>query len=162
MATDDQIPFGGLFPELQHFPDYDTRRHELREASRTVLRQRHRQLALAGLVIGCAISIALLIAFVKFLMQWKGNWLGGVTGGLSGGIGFIGANLLYRRPIQVVLREKLNQLGMPICIGCGYDLRGNTSGACPECGRATQSSDAAECDQPATVLDPGATSPPPR
>jgi len=22
------------------------------------------------------------------------------------------------------------------CLGCGYDLRGNTSGVCPECGRA--------------------------
>ena len=25
---------------------------------------------------------------------------------------------------------------MGICVGCGYDLTGNVSGVCPECGRA--------------------------
>jgi len=26
------------------------------------------------------------------------------------------------------------RVGEGLCTGCGYDLRGNTSGACPECG----------------------------
>jgi hypothetical protein len=28
-------------------------------------------------------------------------------------------------------------VGRPRCRSCGYDLRGNTSGRCPECGTAT-------------------------
>jgi hypothetical protein len=38
--------------------------------------------------------------------------------------------LLRSRRRRVRLRENL-------CPGCGYDLRGNASGVCPECGNAT-------------------------
>ena len=33
-----------------------------------------------------------------------------------------------------LLRRMLTELGKPICTRCGYDLAGNTSGICPECG----------------------------
>ncbi|NLX15275.1 MAG: hypothetical protein GXY44_16730 [Phycisphaerales bacterium] len=32
------------------------------------------------------------------------------------------------------LREKLVEKGVPICIECGYDLRGQIEPRCPECG----------------------------
>ena len=32
---------------------------------------------------------------------------------------------------------RLNQLGPDACRGCGYDLTGNASGVCPECGMPT-------------------------
>jgi len=34
-----------------------------------------------------------------------------------------------------LLREQLTARGVPICIGCGYDLRGQVEPRCPECGR---------------------------
>ncbi len=40
---------------------------------------------------------------------------------------------LFRHRIRRHLRERLVQLGVPICIPCGYDLRGSTN-RCPECG----------------------------
>lgn len=42
--------------------------------------------------------------------------------------------MMRRRHIQRRLREILREHGIPICIGCGYDFRGNESGICPECG----------------------------
>ena len=39
-----------------------------------------------------------------------------------------------RRAIRRELRVQLTQRGIPICIPCGYDLTGNVSGVCPECG----------------------------
>lgn len=33
------------------------------------------------------------------------------------------------------LRGRLLDLGVPVCLGCGYYLRGLTSDRCPECGR---------------------------
>lgn len=43
----------------------------------------------------------------------------------------VGAVAATRRT-RVYLRRKKG-----CCIHCGYDLRGNTSGTCPECGSAT-------------------------
>ena len=40
----------------------------------------------------------------------------------------------FRRHIQRSLREQLAESGIPVCIQCGYDLTGNESGMCPECG----------------------------
>lgn len=33
-------------------------------------------------------------------------------------------------------REKRNSLGVPTCLHCGYDLKGSTGPACPECGES--------------------------
>jgi len=36
-------------------------------------------------------------------------------------------------------RRRMSRLVLQPCMRCGYDLQGNESGACPECGRATES-----------------------
>ncbi|MGD2111002.1 MAG: hypothetical protein PVI86_16620 [Phycisphaerae bacterium] len=41
---------------------------------------------------------------------------------------------LLRRRFRRSLRRRLREQGVPICIPCGYDLTGNASGMCPECG----------------------------
>ena len=40
-----------------------------------------------------------------------------------------------RRGITRNLREELNRRGFPTCVKCSYDLTGNVSGTCPECGK---------------------------
>jgi hypothetical protein len=42
---------------------------------------------------------------------------------------------VYRRSIRRSLREQLCAIGVPVCIACGYDLRGQADPRCPECGR---------------------------
>ena len=46
--------------------------------------------------------------------------------------------LRYRKWMRVFLRDYLNSCGVPICAICGYDLRGQTSRGCPECGQGHQ------------------------
>lgn len=41
----------------------------------------------------------------------------------------------HRRAIQRSLREQLCAIGVPVCMACGYDLRGQVDPRCPECGR---------------------------
>jgi hypothetical protein len=41
---------------------------------------------------------------------------------------------IWRRPIQRALREHLVAKGVPICLHCGYDMRGLPEPRCPECG----------------------------
>jgi hypothetical protein len=49
-----------------------------------------------------------------------------MLGGLSGIVG----QIVAWRIIITYHRRKL----MNLCIACGYDLTGNVSGTCPECG----------------------------
>ncbi|HEY3243818.1 MAG TPA: hypothetical protein VGM03_10745 [Phycisphaerae bacterium] len=39
--------------------------------------------------------------------------------------------VLFRGPLRAARRRRQG-----LCLGCGYSLRGNTSGVCPECGKA--------------------------
>jgi uncharacterized paraquat-inducible protein A len=41
---------------------------------------------------------------------------------------------LLRRSYRRALRLELVKRGIPICTECAYDLTGNVSGRCPECG----------------------------
>ncbi len=41
-----------------------------------------------------------------------------------------------RRGIRRRLRAQLARKGIPVCVPCGYNLTGNESGVCPECGTA--------------------------
>jgi hypothetical protein len=45
---------------------------------------------------------------------------------------------ITRRPVRRHLRKQLCEKGIPFCIECGYDLKGNESGRCPECGTPSQ------------------------
>lgn len=38
-------------------------------------------------------------------------------------------------------RKQLNDLGIPVCVRCGYDLRGQLDHRCPECGTEFEKSD---------------------
>lgn len=49
---------------------------------------------------------------------------------------------LMRWRITRNLREELNRRSLPTCMNCGYNLTGNTSGTCPECGKRTRSAQA--------------------
>ena len=51
----------------------------------------------------------------------------------------VGWKMTLRDRYRRLLREELIQLGVPICVHCGYDLRGLTESRCPECGRAFDS-----------------------
>ncbi len=42
---------------------------------------------------------------------------------------------IVRQGITRNLREELNRRGFPTCVKCSYDLTGNVSGRCPECGK---------------------------
>lgn len=54
---------------------------------------------------------------------------------LIGGIGpwYLVATLFQQR-VRVALRKDLIKQGAQVCLRCGYDLTGNVSGDCPECG----------------------------
>lgn len=38
-------------------------------------------------------------------------------------------------PTRRALRIRLSRIGLPTCVACGYNLKGNVSGICSECGQ---------------------------
>lgn len=48
----------------------------------------------------------------------------------------IANRMWYRGMLQKYLRRELASQGVPICVACGYDLRGQQEPRCPECGTA--------------------------
>jgi hypothetical protein len=45
-----------------------------------------------------------------------------------------------RRSVRRRVRKELSERGLPVCAACGYDLTGNVSGTCPECGQPSKHS----------------------
>lgn len=122
-----------LFPELQRFPHAE-------EASDSLQRARGNR----------PISLLVLIYFA-FVLVGSAAWhfglkpiirdgfirevliQGSLVALIALGAGYVGF-VMWRRPIRKVLRQDLLALGVPICLECGYDVRGLTSSRCPECG----------------------------
>ncbi len=42
---------------------------------------------------------------------------------------------IYGRKLRELVRHELNTQGIPVCIGCGYDISAQEVSRCPECGR---------------------------
>lgn len=45
-----------------------------------------------------------------------------------------GLDYFMRRKLGRVVRRAMRDVGVPICVGCGYDLRASPGPRCPECG----------------------------
>lgn len=50
----------------------------------------------------------------------------------------------FHRKFRRALRRECARRGVPICVECAYDLTGNVSGRCPECGHVVVSSEQAD------------------
>ncbi|MGQ9648617.1 MAG: hypothetical protein ACUVXJ_00735 [Phycisphaerae bacterium] len=84
--------------------------------------------------------MALSVVAVKRVLASCGlqgeGWVGGVIAGVYPLAVAIGSQYLVRKLLIRYLREQLVAKGVPICIYCGYDLRGQVDPRCPECGKA--------------------------
>jgi hypothetical protein len=60
-------------------------------------------------------------------------------------------HVLFRKRRAREFRKLLRAQGIPICIHCGYDLRGQTDPRCPECGRAFDAALLAQAPPPPTT-----------
>ena len=123
------------YPELEHFEREDVpgvASEALTFAKHEVMRTWRFWLTLLALV-GLYITATVLSIWTITQRFGSSEWVHGVAGGCCGAVVGSVAWWLYRDRTRRHLREKLVQLGVPICIPCGYDLRGSTD-RCPECG----------------------------
>ena len=121
-------------PELGRFPTTK----DARAAGRAWSKQQFRTLSFWIALIAYSVLVGLAVAGVLVLIRhwilFPRNWFGGIVGGVTGGTGVAAMTWYWRHRYRRFLRKSLNAMGIPICMKCGYDLTGNQSGVCPECG----------------------------
>ena len=121
-----------LYPELALFPTAEGRRSANRRAGRIAFGSARTLLGIPAVIVA-SISAGYFV-MSHFHRYWASLLVPLVTGIVAWivAVFVIVPRNKIRREFRVCLREQ----GVRICISCGYSLTGNTSGVCPECGRA--------------------------
>ena len=125
----------GWPPELERFPTTK----DAKEATRAFSKQQIRTLSFwigpIGFTILAGLVVTMMLVWMRRWIPLPQSWFGLIVGGAIGVTGGLATRWYSRHRYRRVLRERLNALGVPICMTCGYDLTGNESGVCPECGQ---------------------------
>lgn len=124
------------FRELKHVPR-ESRRHLLK-AGYAPVKRRWAYMVILGVTFSGLLGACWFVADVAWVYWGAPNWVG-LLGFIPGPVvAFVGASTLtlrvFRRRVRRELRELLRQRGIKVCPRCGYNLAGNESGICPECG----------------------------
>ena len=122
-----------LFPELERLPTRKARRRAMSTAkSKLSMRWRY-WVAILGIVAVSAV-VQFSLPRLGIPMAWRGmlRWLIVAVTVVSCWALFLSFKKTIRRTLWRILADD----GIPCCTSCGYDLTGNVSGVCPECGEA--------------------------
>lgn len=121
--------YGVLLPELREVFSLSTQAQCLDRA----LAENEWRLVWARVKVG----ILLLPSYIAFLFLFKHHsWSDSIwiAIGVIGIVDLCG-RVLARKAIARSLRRAICEHGIALCLECGYNLRGNVSGLCPECGK---------------------------
>jgi hypothetical protein len=126
-----------VVPEWRHVPDDAERIRIADAADRLVMNHPAYYLGVcATAYFGVSVAIAatgLARRYLPFLPT-------GATSisifGLLIAVYYVVIGIVFHRRLRTLVRKRLLELGIPICVHCGYDLRGQIEPRCPECGRA--------------------------
>jgi hypothetical protein len=129
-----------LFPEIKRFDSPKSAKAAMKLAWRVVVVRPRFWVFVAFYVICVPIGLALTLRSFGTPPFIPPAMYGGLIGGGVGGTYAAVFHWLFRSPIRRRLREELVKQGVPICIPCGYDLRGQSEPRCPECGAAFDAS----------------------
>ncbi len=125
-----------VFPELERFENDRERKQILKQCSRKTMLNWKRICVFVAAIALLVLAVTVLRVQIRGMINlptWVSSGLiGGFVGGLIGGT----FQWYLRNSMRKYLREQLIARGVPICLHCGYDLRGQTEPRCPECGKA--------------------------
>lgn len=133
MSVSDRYRYmASRLPELVLFSSDDERKQALRQARRMT----HPGLSVLGSAFASALGSALLLLVTYQIFPALRSMLG-LCGALIGALTGATASLTWlwvtRPRVRRSLREQLVERGLPVCLECGYDLRGQIDPRCPEC-----------------------------
>ncbi len=122
------------YPELQHFPSQAEAKEAMHAWNKRMRKLPRFWFGLLGYTIGVGFLIAMILFSIRPWFTVSARMFVGIVGGFTGGSGMVVLTWFWRHRCQRFLRQQLIASGIPICLKCGYDLRGQTEPRCPECG----------------------------
>jgi hypothetical protein len=123
------------YPELDRFDSREEAQRVLRTWQKSMMRKPQFWLTLLGYAATVPIVLVLLLHTLERWIDIPASVYGGLAGGVVGGSTMVMVRWLWRGRCRRFLRQELVARGVPVCLKCGYDLRGLSGPRCPECGR---------------------------
>ena len=122
------------YPELQHFASPEQAKKAMRAWKKRMLKMPRFWIGLMGYTCGVGVLVVVILISLRPWLKIPYSMFGGIVGGFTGGSGTGVLTWFWRNRCQRFLRQQLIDSGIPICLKCGYELRGQTEARCPECG----------------------------
>ena len=126
---------GCFYPELDHFESRQAGHDALRRAKWATIWRSWPVLLYYCFILAIAAVGPFVLPFLGVPLLWRSRTRLGLLVFVIVSVSHVA--VLSRHRIRRNLRQQLAVRGQPICVPCGYDLTGNESGVCPECGTAT-------------------------
>jgi len=127
------------YPELQRFASPAEAKEAMRAWKKRMLKMPLFWLGLCGYTCGVGGLVFVILISLRPWLNIPTTMYGGIVGGVTAGSGGVGLAWFWRHRCRRFLRRQLLASGVPICLKCGYDLRGSKE-RCPECGNEFESS----------------------
>ncbi|HKQ49050.1 MAG TPA: hypothetical protein VJZ71_13350 [Phycisphaerae bacterium] len=126
-------------PELDYFESEEKRQLALKQIATEAGRPTTWGYwsAILWLVLGSIFTLVLATWLLEFV-SWPREFEKAARFGLVLVVTFILIRRFHRQSFPAMLRQKLIEQGVPMCLKCGYNLRGQPTDStrCPECGTA--------------------------
>ncbi len=122
------------YPELQHFASPAQAKEAMHAWKKRMLKMPRFWFGLFGYTCGVGGFVLAVLISLRSWLNISASVLGGILVGFTWVSGMVVLTWFWRHRCQRFLRQKLVASGIPICLKCGYDLRGQTEPRCPECG----------------------------
>lgn len=132
-------PESPVYPELRLFASSDEATAAIHEARMGIWRSPRVWLrAVAWLCVPVVTAVSV-VAIVRLFWQQvprTRSALPVIVSIITALVSSLGLRFAFRGPVRRALRVELCKRGVPVCVPCGYDLRGLQTRRCPECGAA--------------------------
>lgn len=120
--------------ELDQFPTPEARKHAVKLLGRRLGLWRQWGLFFVAIQVSILTTRWLVrslpfTGWLRLLLEYAMAGVFGLALGAS-------ISILFKKRRQQILRRLLREEGVPVCLHCGYNLRGQTEPRCPECGQA--------------------------
>ncbi len=121
-------------PEYDLFPSEEARNAAVKEIDEGLEQSSRFWISIVIVVVTLIAASIVARVILNRLTSLGSGWISLIVIPAAILIGYVFVVWIWRLGVARSLRGKLVEAGVPVCLRCGYDLRGTPEPRCPECG----------------------------